>query len=162
MRGLESVTDDYTLADYFVSLGPLILLVALFALAVRLGWFDRLRDRALDRQLGKGQGPLFREALEYGRIPPGADIDGWRALLAKPERGLFPRLLLPGAVLVLLLIWPVISDPGGSIDAFILNAVPVLLLVGLGIFLIPTYRRALQRRRRLVDLLNNRDGPNET
>lgn len=148
-----------TIGGVLVAVVPLLLVAALLVLTIRSGLFERLGDRAIDRRLGEGQGKLFREALEHGRIPAGGDVRGWRAVLPKSERSLFSRLILPGAIFLLALIWSVVGSD--SVAEWLVNIVPFFVLIGIVVLVAPHVRRGIRQRQRLREMLDETHGSSD-
>jgi len=150
------VSDEYGVGDYVAALGPLVILFGLLALVVRVGVFDRMRDRAVDRRLGRGQGALMRRALEDGVIPPGADVAAWRTDVSNTKVPTMGSVLSYLVVMILVALYLLfVAATSDNAHEALLNLIPALIITAFAVWLFAKTRQTVRQRQRLIRLLND-------
>ena len=150
------MSDEYGVGDYFAALGPLVILFGLLALVVHSRALKRAQDRAVDRRLGPGQGALLRRALEDGVIPPGADVPAWRTDMANTEASMTRSGWVYLGVMFLLALFLLFSSAtSDNVNEALLNLIPALMVLAMGLWLFAKFRGIIRQRLRLIRLLTD-------
>jgi hypothetical protein len=125
-----TIISQLTYVAWFVAFfGALFVLVFVLAfLILRIPWVRRRADASNDRKLGIGQEPLFRQAHRTGVVPPGADIERWRAAVGEKDPFAAVQWIVAAGVLLSLAYRTITAPPRDGSGAIAHAILPVFFL----------------------------------